>query len=181
MDPLSVISDPVIARAVGAAMGIILIVGALGKLRDIELFRYAVENYRLLGSTGSALFARVFPVLELLAGCLLVIDATRLTGMLLGLAVMSVATAGVVLGLRRGLDTIECGCGTGGQRISRGLVGRNAVLSLAIILGGSEGAPRHLEILDYFSVGAAVFGLLALYACVNQLLANQPLLKELQS
>jgi len=181
MDALSLMLDPLVVRAVGAAMGVILIVSALAKLRDIELFRYAVENYRLLGGTASELFARIFPVVELLAGVLLVLEATRSVGMLLGLATMAVATAGVVLSLLRGLTSIECGCGTGGQRISWGLVARNCVLSLAIVLGASEGGARMLGLFDYFSLAAAVLGLLALYACVNQLLANQPLLKELQS
>jgi len=181
MEPTSLMFDPVIARAVGAAMGIILIVGALAKLRDIELFRYAVENYRLLGSSATALFARVFPLVELAAGILLVLEATRTVGMLLGLATMAVATGGVVISLLRGLTSIECGCGGVGQRISWALVGRNAVLSLAIVLGASDGAARSLGLLDYFSLAGTALGLLALYACVNQLLANQPLLKEMQS
>ena len=154
MDSIALLFDPVIVHATAAAMGIILILGALAKLRDIELFSYAVENYRLLNG----------PV-----------------AMLLGLLTMALATAGVVISLLRGLTTIECGCGTGGQRISWGLVGRNVVLSLAIVLGASDGAARSLGLLDYFSAAGAVLGLLALYACVNQLLANQPLLKELQS
>ena len=181
METVSLMLDPVIVRSVGAAMGIILIVGALGKLRDVELFRYAVENYRLLGGSAAALFSRIFPVVELAAGILLVVESTRLLGMLLGLATMAVATGGVTLSLLRGLTTIECGCGTGGQRISWGLVGRNVVLSLAIVLGAADGAVRTLGLLDYLSVAGSVLGLLAIYACVNQLLANQPLLKELQS
>ena len=181
MGPISMVLDPLLVHAVAAAMGIILIIGALAKLRDVELFRYAVENYRLLGSANSALFAWVFPLVELSAGILLVVESTRTVGMWLGLATLSVATGGVVLSLLRGLTSIECGCGTGGQRISWGLVGRNVVLSLAIVLGGNEGASRTLGALDYFSLVGAVLSLLALYACVNQLLANQPLLKELQS
>lgn len=181
MDAFSLLFDPVIVHATAAAMGIILILSALAKLRDIELFRYAVENYRLLDGPTAALFARVFPLLELAAGILLVVDTTRPVGLLLGLLTLAIATGGVAVSLLRGLTTIECGCGTGGQRISWGLVGRNVVLSLAIVLGASDGTARSLGLLDYFSVAGAVLGLLALYACVNQLLANQPLLKELQS
>jgi hypothetical protein len=181
LNSLALLFDPVVVHATAAAMGIILILGALAKLRDIELFSYAVENYRLLNGSVAVLFARVFPLLELAAGILLVIETTRTIGMLLGLLTMALATAGVVISLLRGLTTIECGCGTGGQRISWGLVGRNVVLSLAIVLGASDGAARSLGVLDYFSAAGAILGLLALYACVNQLLANQPLLKELQS
>ncbi|NTV69474.1 MAG: hypothetical protein HGA71_04925 [Azonexaceae bacterium] len=173
--------DPVIVHAAAAAMGIILITGALAKLRDLELFRYAIENYGLLGCRGSALLARVLPVVELLAGLALIVESTRLIGVLLGLGVMAVVTGAVAINLLRGMGRLECGCGTGGQRISWGLVVRNVFLSLAIALAAADEMPRNLGTLDYFSVAGTILALLALYACVNQLLANQPLLKELQS
>jgi len=181
MNTLAYLHDPLILRAFGAAMSVILIVGALGKLRDIEVFQYAVEDYRLLGSHSAAVFARVFPAAELLAGISLLLDWPHGLGMVLGLVVMAVATGGLVISLLRGLTTIECGCGTGGQRISWGLVMRNLCLSAAIVAGSGEGAVRQLSPIDYFSLTGAVLGLLALYACINQLLANQPLLKEIQS
>nr|MBL8410290.1 hypothetical protein [Dechloromonas sp.] len=181
MGPTNLLFDPVIVHAAAAAMGIILITGALAKLRDLELFRYAVENYGLLGSTGSALVARALPVVELLAGIGLIFETTRLLGLVLGLGVMAVVTGAVALNLLRGMGRLECGCGTGGQRISWGLVVRNVFLSAAIALAAADEVPRTLGALDYFSVAGAILAALALYACINQLLANQPLLKELQS
>lgn len=173
--------DPVVVNAAAAAVGIVLIVGALDKLRDLELFRYAVENYRLLGSRGAALFAPLFAGAELLAGSGLVFETTRPFAMWLALAVMLAATGGVAVNLLRGLDRIECGCGTGGQRISWGLVVRNLCLMALIVLAAATEQSRQLGVLDYFSVGGCVLALLAIYASANQLLANQPLLKELQS
>lgn len=173
--------DPVIVHAATAAAAIVLIAGAIDKLRDLELFRYAVENYRLLGSKAAAVFAPLFAGAELIAGIGLVPDATRPFAMWLALAVMLAATGGVAINLLRGLDRIECGCGTGGQRISWGLVGRNVGLCGAIALAAADELPRQLGLLDYFSVAGAILALLALYASANQLLANQPLLKELQS
>lgn len=179
MDISALLFDPVLVRAVGAACSVILIAGAVAKLQDLDLFRYTVENYGLLGPAGSALFARLFPLLELAAGVALLVPLLWSVGLLLGWLVLGLATAGVVANLARGRG-IECGCGTGGQRISWGLVARNAVLMLALALGTSEGGSRDMVLLDYFSVSAAVLALLALYACINQLLANQPLLKELR-
>jgi hypothetical protein len=173
--------DPVIVHAAAAAAAIVLIAGAVEKLRDLELFRYAVENYRLLDSRAAAFFAPTFAGAELSAGVGLVFETTRPFAMWLALGVMALATGGVALNLLRGLDRIECGCGTGGQRISWGLVGRNAGLCVAIVLAAVRDLPRPLGSLDYFSVAGAVLALLALYASINQLLANQPLLKELQS
>lgn len=173
--------DPVIGHAAAAAVGIILIAGSIEKLRDIELFRYAMENYRLLDSRAVALLAPLFAAAELLAGSGLVFETTRPLAMWLGLGVMALATGAVAVNLLRGHDRIECGCGTGGQRISWGLVGRNLCLIAAIVLAAGEELPRSLGPVDYFSVAGAILALLAIYASVNQLLANQPLLKELQS
>lgn len=173
--------DPVVVYAAAAAMGIVLIAGALGKLRDLELFRYAVENYALLEGRAAQVFARLFPVVELLAGLALVFETTRPLGVGLALAVLLVATSGVVVVLRRGAGRIECGCGNGGQRVSWGLVGRNLLLGAVVVLAGAAELPRSLGLFDYFSVAGAILALLALYASANQLLANQPLLKELQS
>lgn len=181
MGPTAFLFDPVVVHAAAAAMGIILIVGALGKLRDLELFRYAVENYGLLGSVASAQLARVLPVIELLAGLALIFESTRLLGVLLGLGVMVLVTGAVAIKLLRDTGRIECGCGTGGQRISWGLVVRNLFLGAALVLAAADELPRSLGVVDYFSVAGAILALLVLYASTNQLLANQPLLKELQS
>lgn len=181
MPEASLLNDPVIVHAAAAAVGIILIVGALGKLRDLELFRYAVDNYGLLDGRASALFARVFPLLELLAGVALIVEASRPFGAILALAVLAVATGGIALALLRGAGRIECGCGNGNQRISWGLVGRNAGLAGIAALAATEELPRALGAVDYISVAGAILALLVVYAAANQLLANQPLLKELQS
>jgi hypothetical protein len=175
------LADPVVVHAAAAAVGIILIVSALAKLRDLELFRYAVDNYGLLDGATAALFARVFPLLELLAGLALIPDATRPFGVVLALAVLAVATGGVAVVLLRGAGRIECGCGNGDQRISWALVGRNVFLAAITSLGAAEELPRTLGVVDYCSVAGAILALLVVYAAANQLLANQPLLKELQS
>lgn len=175
------LNDPVVIHAAAAAIGIILIVGALGKLRDIELFRLAVDNYGLLDARSAALFARAFPLLELVAGVALIPEATRPFGVVLALVVLAVATGGVALALLRGAGRIECGCGGANQRISWGLVVRNAGLAAVAALAAAEELPRSLGPVDYISVAGAILALLVVYAAANQLLANQPLLKELQS
>lgn len=181
MGPADILLDPVVVHAAAATLAIVLIAGALAKLRDLELFRYAVDNYGLLGHRAGGLFAPAFAVAELLAGGALVFEPTRGFGTLLGLAVMALATGAVAISLLRGRDRIECGCGGAGQRISWGLVVRNLGLSAGLVLAAADELPRDLGPVDYFSVAGAILALLALYACANQLLANQPLLKELQS
>jgi hypothetical protein len=59
------------------------------------------------------LFARAFPVLEAVAGVALLLDATRSVGLVLSVAVLGLATAGVA-NLLRGHTDIDCGCGGAG-------------------------------------------------------------------
>lgn len=181
MNPATLFGDPVVVHGAAAALAVILIAGALAKLRDLELFRYAVDNYGLLGRRASALFAPAFALAELAAGGALLFEATRVAGAVLGLAVLAVASAGVAANLLRGRERIECGCGTGGQRISWGLVVRNGGLAALLLVAATAETARPLGAVDYFSVAGAILAVLALYASANQLLANQPFLKELQS
>jgi hypothetical protein len=55
------------------------------------------------------------------------------------------------------------------------------VLSALIALGLGGEIPRQLATIDYLSVAGVALALLAIYACANQLLANQPFLKEIHS
>jgi hypothetical protein len=176
-----VLFDPVVVHAVAVALAVVLIIGGAVKLRDLELFRHAVENYRMLGARGAVGFAPIYAVAELTAGLALVCEATRPIGVWLAMAVIALATGAVGVNLLRGRLRIECGCGIGGQRISWGLVARNLVLLLAIMLAAADDSRRPLGLVDCYSVAVAVLALLVLYASANQLLANQPLLKELQS
>lgn len=181
MQPTLLAFDPVILRGAGAAISIVLILGALAKLRDIALFRYAVDNYRLLPDALVPAFAWSFALLELSAGVGLVFQASQGWAAWLALAVLGMASGAVLINLHRGIDRIECGCGTGGQRISSGLVARNAVLAALVALCAAGELPRALGLIDHFSVAGIALALLALYASANQLLANQPLLKEIHS
>lgn len=181
MGPDSLAIDPVVLRGVAAALSVVLILGALVKLRDMELFRYAVDNYRLLPDALVPGFAWGFALSELAAGVGLLFPASQGWAAWLALAVLGLASAGVLINLSRGIDRIECGCGTGGQRISAGLVARNGVLAALVALCATDELPRALGLIDHFSVAGIALVLLALYASANQLLANQPLLKEIHS
>ena len=179
MAALEFLSDPVVVRAAAAAMGVIFLLGALAKLRDMTVFRYAADNYRLLPAALVAPFAWAFALAELGAGLALVLAPAHPLALFPAAGVLAVATGAVAISLLRGLDRIECGCGGGGQRISWGLVARNAALATVIALAAGPETGRALVALDHFTVAGLVLALLALYACANQLLANQPFLKEI--
>ncbi len=175
--------DPVLARACGAAIAVVLLTGAWQKLRDLAVFEASVDLYRLLPDSLVPLFARGFPVLEALAGTALLFDSTRALGLLLSVAVLGVATGGVVLNLLRGHTEIDCGCGgaDGHTTLSWALPARNAVLLLIAVLGGQDGSGRALMWIDYLSVAGGTLALVGLYATANQLMANHPRLIQLRN
>ena len=175
--------DPVLARACGAAIAVVLLTGAWQKLRDLAVFEASVDLYRLLPDSLVPLFARGFPVLEALAGTALLFDSTRALGLLLSVAVLGVATGGVVLNLLRGHTNIDCGCGgaDGHTTLSWALPARNAVLLLIAVLGGQDGSGRALMWIDYLSVAGGTLALVGLYATANQLMANHPRLIQLRN
>lgn len=181
MDALAL--DPVLARTCGAALAVILVLGAWQKLRDLAVFEASVELYRLLPESLVPLFARLFPVAEAMAGIALLFDATRTAGFVLGVLVLGAATAGVAINVARGHTDIDCGCGgaEGHTRLSWALVARNGVLLALLALGAQAGSDRSLVWIDYLSVAGGTLMLLTLYAAANQLLANHPNLAQMRS
>jgi hypothetical protein len=175
--------DPVLPHAFAAAAALVLLVGAVHKLRAWEAFRAAVAAYRLLPEALVTPAALALPALELIAGAALLAGPFRGAGALLALALLGTVTAAVAINLGRGRADIDCGCGgaEGRQRLSWGLVVRNVLLMGAVAVGVHQGAPRSLGVLDYTTAVFAALALYGLYACASQLLANQPRLTELRN
>ncbi len=177
---LSLLADPVVVSAFGSAVGILLCVGALMKLRDVELFGHVVGNYGLLTERQARVFARAFPAAELVSGLGLILAPTLRASLPLSLAVLAVASGGVLVNLLRGRTSFDCGCGLGTQNISGGLLLRNLVLAAAIVIGTRDPLVRALGALDYLSCLGMLLGLLGLYVCANQLLSNQQALEAIR-
>lgn len=173
---LAFLLDPVVTRAIGATLSIVLLSGALQKLRDPVVFAAAVENYRLLPEALVPATARLLPMVELAAGGLLLFPETCLLGGALALLLLIVVTAAVAINLARGHTGIDCGCGgLSSQPLSWALVGRNAILVALVGIAVQESATRPLVWADYFTVGGAVLALVGLYVSANQLMTNAPL------
>jgi len=175
--------DPVLARILTSAVSLVLPVGAYQKLRQWEIFRAALANYGLLPDALVAPTALSLPVLELIAGIALLADPFRAAGSALSVAVLLAVTGAVAINVSRGRVDIDCGCGglEGRQRLSWGLVARNAALMLAAAIGAQGGAARELHWIDYGTIAFGTIALYGLYACTSQLLANRPGLYELRS
>ncbi len=101
------VADPVASHAVAAALGVLLLLGAWAKLRDIESFRDVLANYELLAPWLIAPVAWVLALAECAAGVLLLPTATRPIGAVLAGVLWLVVTAAVVLALARGRGGID--------------------------------------------------------------------------
>lgn len=186
MEGFSVLLDPVVSRAVGAALSVILLTGGLQKLRDPALFRAKLDNYRLLPESWLWGVAVLLPLWEISAGALLLFSPTRVAAALLTTGLLCVVTAAVIINLGRGRTAIDCGCGgfgghVGDQTLTWALAARNAMLVAAALLVPGEEAVRVLVWIDYLSVAGATLGLLGLYVTANQLMANEPRLQALRN
>ena len=101
---------------------------------------------------------------------------------LAGLGLLGVVTGAVIVNLLRGRTDLDCGCGGAGgdQRLSWGLVLRNALLAAALAFAAARPGERDLVWLDYATMLVATLSLFGLYAGANQLLANRPQLALLE-
>ena len=186
MEDFSLLLDPVVARAVGAALSVILLTAGWQKLRDPALFRATLANYRLLPESWLWWVALLLPLWEISAGALLLFPTNRVAAALLTTGLLCVVTAAVVINLGRGRTAIDCGCGgfgghVGEQTLSWALAVRNAVLLAAALLVPGEQEVRVLVWIDYLSVAGGTLGLLGIYVAANQLMANEPRLQALRN
>jgi uncharacterized membrane protein/multisubunit Na+/H+ antiporter MnhF subunit len=175
--------DPVLTHTAAAAVAVIFILAALQKLRDPAAFRLAVENYRVLPAPIPTVVALVLPIAEIVAAIALLFADTRPTAAALATALLAVFAAAMAVNLVRGRTDLDCGCGGpgSGQKLSAGLLVRNALLVVLVLIAAGPVAPRALVALDYATVACATLALLLTYAAGNQLLANHPRLLSLRN
>ena len=177
--------DPVLSHAAAASLALVLLFGALTKLRDLSAFVMATEAYGLLPPVLVSPVAHALALSEAAAGLLLLPVSTRPLGAALALGVLGVASSAVALALRQG-RSIDCGCGGYGSRgsgltLSGALLWRNAALLGLGLAAQAPLAPRPVGWADGLAACAAALFAIGLYAVTNQLLSNQPRLAELRN
>lgn len=174
--------DAVVARACGATVAVILLLGAIDKLRDQAIFEAIVDNYRLLPAALVGPVARLLPLAEIAAAVLLLAPLSRMIGAAAAVCLLLLFSVAIAANLIRGRNDLDCGCGgaSGIRTLSWWLVVRNALLAAMAIVGAGAGAARDLTWLDGFTATSSTLALLALYVSFNQLGANSPRLKSLR-
>jgi hypothetical protein len=154
-------------------IAVIFALAAYHAMREWTEFGGIVEQYRIIPHRLARLTARILPLLEWLAGVALVLPKTSRVGAVLGLCLMALFTAAITVNIARGRLAIDCGCGgASGQKLSRGLVVRNLVLTFGLVLGWA--APPHgvVDGTTTIVVIGASLAFTALYFAANQLMTN---------
>jgi len=94
-------------RAVRAALGLAFIVAGVLKLADVRAFVLTIKAFALLPPASVKPVALALPVLEIVGGVLLVLDAPGGLAIVGGLLLLFLGV--VANAIRQGLD-IDCGC-----------------------------------------------------------------------
>jgi hypothetical protein len=175
--------DPVLGHTAAASVGAVLILAAFAKLRDIPLFRAAMDNYRLLPDSLLGAAAWFIPLLELLAGGLLLPASTRSLGAVLALVALAIVSGAVAIQLTRSGERIDCGCGSESNHapISYGLLVRNALLMGLVALAALPVSDRPTVWLDALAATLGTLFFLGLYQTINLWLSHQPRLEEMRN
>ncbi len=141
------------------------------KLADFGRFSGFVADYQVLPAAWVEHAARLLIGLEGLSVVLLLTPALNRLGALLAITLLLAYAAVIAINLARGHVHIDCGCGGAAQRLSPGLLLRNALLVvLALPVAASQVAP-----LGLFEAAAAIAAgslLWLIYNVAEQLLAN---------
>lgn len=172
----ALITDPTLVLASAIALAAILLLGALEKLRELTRYSAAVAAYGLLPPVLVNAFARLFALLELAAGLLLLPGELRVAGAWLALALLALATTALALNLLRGHTDIDCGCGGPAHArvgLSWWLIGRNALLLACCVPALlPAGAARVLQWIDAPALLGATLAIIGLYFTINHLIAS---------
>jgi Methylamine utilisation protein MauE len=176
------IADPVFSATMAGFLALLLATASWFKLADLTQFEATLAAYRVLPSALLPVFARLVPVLEALAVVSLVYAPTQWLGLAFAAGLLTLYALAMAINLRRGRNTLECGCGGLSQSVSWFLVLRNlgcaaVALGLAMTRAMSEAdsTAAHLSLsdrsmtgVDLFTVVLASLCLFALYVLGNQ-------------
>ena len=176
--------DTAVQNLISVFFTLLLLWASIHKFSDRRQFQGILAAYQIIPNMLLPAFALAIPVLELSLGLAWItgmqaVIVASLTAGLLGLYSLAMG-----INILRGNIEIDCGCGlssskqktAGYQKLSAGLLVRNATLiliSLSVLLPSND---RVLGLLDYASIAMACAVLFLVYAAINQLLANKQLI-----
>jgi uncharacterized membrane protein YphA (DoxX/SURF4 family) len=173
--------DPVLPLMAAAASAAIFAASGALKFYDVEAFRGAVTNYRLIPEWLATPFAWLAPLIECAAALGLLLGTIRPSAALVLIVLLGVFTGAVVINLARGRTDIDCGCFGPAlrQRLSWWLLLRNGALFALLMVALMPPGARPMDFLDVATAGMAAATVVVLYTAANYLIANAPGLRAL--
>lgn len=164
--------DPAVACLIVACVGLLFLVAAIHKLRDLRRFREVFAAYRLLPLAAGRALAPVVPALELAVAAGLLFDNLRMPALWIGIALLLLYVAGIAVNLARGRRDLDCGCAGPYDRrpIAAWMIWRN--LAIAVALAGAllPWSERPLVLTDAVTVGFGTACCALAYLCLDRLL-----------
>jgi hypothetical protein len=175
--------DPIYALIVAILIAFVFARAATHKVMDYARHVAIVADYQVMPAWSVPLLAPLVIVLECAAAILVLLPATRSTGLILAAGLLLAYLFSISLNLLRGRSSIDCGCGWGSQDhpISGWLVVRNLVMiaiALAALLPASN---RSLQAADWILAALAGTAVIGLYSIGELLISNWLNLSKLKS
>jgi putative oxidoreductase len=127
------LGHPVAALVCRVALAAIFLYAGLPKVAHPQAFLASVRNYDILPNAIVPAFALILPMVEVLAGALLLLGVwIRPSGLVIGGMLVAFIVA-IASALARGID-IECGCFShGGSRVGMELILRDLAMLAMLI------------------------------------------------
>ncbi len=142
----------------GAALSVVFVAAAAGKLQDPAAFRESLGGYGFVPKWSVAPIASLIPALELALAAGLLVPRLRPAGGFTSLGLLAAFTVVVGIALARGAE-VDCGCfggGGGPERASRLSIARNLVLMALALVAVLSRPAGHGDSLPAVLSGAGV-------------------------
>lgn len=164
--------DPAVACLVVACAGLLFLVAAVHKLRDLRRFSEVFAAYRVVPMAAGRPLAAVVPALELAVAVGLLFDNLRPLALWIGIALLLAYAAGIALNLARGRRDLDCGCAGPYERrpIAAWMIWRNLCLALLLAAALLSWSERPLVLTDSITVGFGTACCALVYLCLDRLL-----------
>jgi uncharacterized membrane protein YphA (DoxX/SURF4 family) len=175
--------DPIVILTATYCVASLFLLSGLTKVRHFRVFQATLTNYELVPGFLVPVCAVLLTGLEVAIGCAALFPVSAPFGMFAAAGLLLLYAGAIGANLWRGRRDIDCGC-TGPairQQLSGWLLLRNLGLVLLAVVATGSPSTRALGAADYVLIALALAVAMALYAAINQLMANAPRLDALDS
>ncbi len=164
--------DPAVAILIVVCAALLFGVAAWHKLRDARLFEEIFAGYGVIRVRARWRISRLVPLIEAAVAAAVLFPPTRKLAVIVGALLLLMYAGVIALNLHRGRRDLACGCGGPDERrtIAPWMVGRNLVLTLALLASLLPWASRGLELTDAVTIGFGAMTAAVAYSCIDRLL-----------